>query len=321
MSTQFGSSKRWASFSVLLLLFLAKSFEAACASSEAAKGTTVSGEFVGNSPCGETIQQLLRIPLHTNSDIIRWRVMLLGDGKSSSKGEYELSCEYGPAVANTPGSVHKGKLVKRKGTWKISNGIRSNPSAVVCELQGAVSFYKVDENILQILNPDRSLMVGNDGWSYTLNRSEASEKPGALIPAGSPATSYTIAPLSKGPGVFGIFEGRTPCEGIARELKLPAHGPKAKWLITLYQNAETGLPTTYKAEGTLFREKVRTGNWSIIRGARKESIIYQLGTAETQPPLLLLKGDDNVIFFLSQERIPLVGNADFSYTLNRNRDL
>jgi hypothetical protein len=33
--------------------------------------------------------------------------------------------------------------------------------------------------------------------------------------------------------------------------------------------------------------------------------------------LTLLKGDENVLFFLNQHGAPLAGNAEFSYTLHR----
>jgi len=45
--------------------------------------------------------------------------------------------------------------------------------------------------------------------------------------------------------------------------------------------------------------------------------VYQLAATPQQSPLLLMKGDDNVLFFLSQKREPLVGHSEFSYTLNR----
>jgi hypothetical protein len=37
----------------------------------------------------------------------------------------------------------------------------------------------------------------------------------------------------------------------------------------------------------------------------------------TEPALLLLKADDNILFLLDQNREPMVGHAEFSYTLNR----
>jgi hypothetical protein len=190
------------------------------------------------------------------------------------------------------------------------------------ELNGAVSLVQVDTNILHVLNPDRSLMIGNGGWSYTLNRAEHSEKPvDRVLALAQPDMPYRISPLATGPTVFGVFEGRTPCQGIARELKISVDAActKAKWRVSLYQNPETLAPTTYKVEGSLHRRGAREGNWTLIRGTQKgpNAIVYRLAPTKTEPALFLLKGDDNVLFFLDQDRNPLVGHGDFSYTLNR----
>jgi hypothetical protein len=118
-----------------------------------------------------------------------------------------------------------------------------------------------------------------------------------------------------------VFEGRSPCHGIARELKIPTHAGciKAKWRVTLYQNEKTSGPTTYKIEGTLQRQNVREGAWNIVRGTKRDpnTTVYQLNASGNEAPLFLLKGDDNVLFFLDQKREPMVGHAEFSYTLNR----
>jgi hypothetical protein len=94
---------------------------------------------------------------------------------------------------------------------------------------------------------------------------------------------------------------------------------KSKWRVTLYQNPETSAPTTYKVEGSLFRAGAREGTWSITQGSTVDpkATVYQLDATNTQPALFFLKGDDNVLFFLSQNRELLVGHAEFSYTLNR----
>jgi hypothetical protein len=47
------------------------------------------------------------------------------------------------------------------------------------------------------------------------------------------------------------------------------------------------------------------------------AIIYRLEPAKGHALLHLLKGDDNVLFFLDKKQKPLVGHAEFSYTLNR----
>ena len=200
----------------------------------------------------------------------------------------------------------------------------AKPDRVVYRLtadksQRSLSFVKIGDNLLHLLNPDGSLMVGNGGWSYTLNRADQAEKPGDA--SVTPDMSYKISPLATGPNVFGVFEGRSPCHGIARELKLPQHAGcmKVKWRITLYQNPETSAPTTYKVEGTLHRQGAREGAWSIVHGTKADTkaIVYQLSPTQTEAALLLWKADENVLFFLNRDLEPMVGHADFSYTLNR----
>lgn len=284
--------------------------------------SSVFGVFVGSSPFGESIWSLLQIPADADSDLIQWRLTLYQDAKALTPAGYKLYCDYGATAPGTPGLQKKKNTVEREGQWTTSKGTKSNPDAVVYELNGAVSFFKVDDHILHVLNRDRSLMIGTGGWSYTLNRVERSEKPGDMALAmARPSQSYTISPVATGPSVFGVFEGRSPCQGIARELKLSQDAGciKAKWRVTLYQNPETLAPTTYKVEGTLHRQDAREGNWTIIRGTETEpqAIVYCLEPTKTEAGLFLLKGDDNVLFFLDQNRKPLVGHADFSYTLNR----
>jgi len=81
-----------------------------------------------------------------------------------------------------------------------------------------------------------------------------------------------------------------------------------------YQDPKTKAPTTYKIECTLHRKQVREGTWSVVRD--KGAVVYHLANTKTEADLFLLKGGDNVLFFLGQDRKPLVGHDDFSYTLN-----
>jgi hypothetical protein len=155
-----------------------------------------------------------------------------------------------------------------------------------------------------------------------LNRAESAETLGTPAPPpATPPESYTILPLETGPAVFGIFAGRTPYQGIARHLKKDANarGTKLKWLVTLFQNPATLTPTTYRLEGTLYRRNIREGKWSIVHGTETDpnAIIYLLEPTQTEAELSLLKGDENILFFMDGHRKPLVGHAEFSYTLNR----
>src|SRR5688500_15173847 len=108
--------------------------------------------------------------------------------------------------------------------------------------------------------------------------------------------------------VYGSFEGRTPCQEIARELDLYAGQPeserakciKRKWGLTLYYDSVTHEPTTYNIIG--IGEKSGNGTWHIIKGTHTnaDAIVYQLDMADRS--LFLLKGDDNVLFILDHDQ-------------------
>jgi hypothetical protein len=276
-------------------------------------------EFVGSSPCDSAIRALLRIPAEVDAELMEWKLSLHQDSKTESPAKFTLRCDYGPTIAGKPGLGKRTGTVERQGRWSIRKGTNENPDAVVYELAGAVALVQIDKDVLHVLNRDRSLMVGNGGWSYTLSRASTAEKPGDASRAAD--LSYPIAAVSAGRGVSGVFEGRTPCHGIARALKQPEHPGciKAKWRVTLYQDPKSGAPTTYKVEGTLYRKAAREGKWSIERGASGDTppVVYRLAPTETDGALYLIRGDGNVLFFLDQNRRPLVGHAEFSYTLNR----
>ncbi len=267
----------------------------------------VGGVFVGSTPAGEAIRRRLGIPAQGGTaDPLMWQLTLHGD-PSSGPASYELR------IVNA---------LERKGQWRVAPPERSQRGARVHELDGAVSLVEVGENLLHVLDEDRSLMQGDGGWSYTLNRVGSIEPPGAgpLAPGFDPP-SYTLAPLASGASVKGVFEGRTPCQGISRALGLATHPGciKAKWRLTLFQDPVTQAPTTYRIEGSLHWRQAREGRWAVERGtpARADAVVYQLEPSHGEAGLQLLEGDANVLFFLDADRRPMVGHAEFSYTLNR----
>jgi hypothetical protein len=305
-----------------ILLAIGSAMSGLNGQASATNAPSVFGVFAGSSPCGDAIRQLLRIPSDVAADLVQWKLTLYQDPKTLAPSRYELRYEYGATASGKPGLAAGVRTQQQQGAWSIGKGITSNPDAIVYELNGAVSLVQVDANILHVLNPDRSLMTGNGGWSYVLNRTEQSEKSvHPMLARFQPDMSYRISPLATGPTVFGVFEGRSPCQGIARELKIPvaAACTKAKWRVTLYQDPETLAPTVYKVEGSLQPRGAREGSWTLMRGTQQDpnAIVYRLEPTRTEPALLLLKGDDNVLFLLDQNRRPLVGHGDFSYALNR----
>jgi hypothetical protein len=121
--------------------------------------------------------------------------------------------------------------------------------------------------------------------------------------------------------LLGVFDGRTPCKVLATYLnEFP--GPeciKIKWRLTLFVDSISNEPSRFELIGITYKkENPRVGNWQILKGshADPQAIVYQLNQSG-KPPLLIQKGDNNILFFLDKEKRLLVGNRDFSYTLNR----
>lgn len=110
-----------------------------------------------------------------------------------------------------------------------------------------------------------------------------------------------------------VFVGTTPADAAVRErplqISVPRGCTKAKWRIALYQDAATRAPTTYRIEGSLFRQGAAEGRWSIARD----------GSYRLEHSLHLRKGDDDVLYILDRSDRPLVGHEDFSDTLDRRR--
>ena len=119
------------------------------------------------------------------------------------------------------------------------------------------------------------------------------------------------------------YIGRTPCQEIAEEINIKPGEDcfKLKWLLTLKFDPRTHEPTVYELARTGHRQSLIKGKWNIIKGSPSDpdAIIYQLDPDKSRGSILLLRADKNVLFFLDKQRNPLIGNADFSYTLNRKQ--
>ena len=150
--------------------------------------------------------------------------------------------------------------------------------------------------------------------SATINAQDARQ-------ANVPFKTTSRTPVPTGPSVLGEFHGRFPASEIARDWKITIRPEtwKVKWALTLYQDSTTHQPTTYRLRGTLNRSAVREGKWAIVRGTKNDpnTIVYQLDSDKPDVSIYLLKGDDDVLFMLDQQRNFRVGTDYLSYTLNR----
>ena len=148
-----------------------------------------------------------------------------------------------------------------------------------------------------------------------------------LLPGGFRASTSTASGMLSAPGLvspkdslFGVFEGRTPCGPIATGFTgFPAQNcEKIKWRLTLYRDAAARRPTTWIYDGT---RTTRRGRWEIatVPGADGSRAIYHLNAEGAGRVLSFLSIDENVLLLLDRELKVVVGDASWSYALNRVR--
>lgn len=130
--------------------------------------------------------------------------------------------------------------------------------------------------------------------------------------------SITFSEPPRGTDIYGVFEGRTPSD-ISRILGGARTGSDLlKWQVIFYKDTLTGQPTVYTLTVGFSDHQHLKGVWKIVRGMKGDpkAIVYALSYGAGKV-LYLLKGDENVLFILDEDRGFLVGNRDLSYTLNR----
>jgi NlpE N-terminal domain len=295
-------------------------------------GPSTPGVFVGSSPCAYISRSLLKIPETADCELIKWHLTLYSDPSTLAPTTYELNYFYGLPEQGTNGLSRVRTKVERKGRWTAVRGTRTDPDAIVYRLDGdkpqeSLSFLKLDDYLVHLLDRDGGLMVGSAGWSYTLNRvgdygrQTQQTRPLSISTVESSAPTPSVPPVTADSVVLGAFVGRSPCRDAAIQLNkaVKADCVKVKWDLTLYRNPSTLTPTTYKLKGTFYRERIREGKWTIVRGIKvnPDAIVYQLDPDKPQESLSFFKAADNILFFLDKERNLLIGNGDFSYTLNK----
>ena len=229
----------------------------------------------------------------------------------------------------TKGFEEGSKKIELKGKCSVEKGIPKNANRAVYVLHADVSgislsFLQPDQNLLHLLNEDKSLVNGTGAWSYTLNRTDpVRSQPTTFIPNEISAT-LTVTNSD----TVGVFDGRTPCDKHFRALKdIPAAGCQiVKCRLILLRDKKTQGPgnfllyTIYVGNGDNNRH-ITTGKWKLIKATadNTSAIIYRLepDAPASNQPILLLKADDNILFFIDSDGRMMVGNSYASYTLNR----
>ena len=255
--------------------------------------------YHGSTPAHPDVRDFLGISLSDSLDFIRWNVVMGED-------RYQLNCQYGLSKANTNGFINEKKVA--------FSGPLSKQGYYYHLQKGNKTFYvkEINSNLLHLLDKNKAMLIGNGGYSYALNI----DKP---IKTGHLNLQVKQAP----PEYYMAFQGRTPCQPLAK-LLAQNKGPeciKMKWYIILYIDSVTKKPTYYLKGGMGYRkETMAKGNWEITQG-KDGRVIYKLDPEKKVNAVYLVKADDNILFFTDSEGNLLVGNEDFSYTLNRTKDM
>jgi hypothetical protein len=292
----------------------------ACASVAHADG----GIFVGSTPCGAHVVRFLGIPAQAKCDVVRWELSLAVDAKSETPGPATAQVEYG--IDGQPLTK-----LRRDLAWAAVNGTAERKDAQVVELKrgsASVKLWRVSDETLHFLDAKGQLLVGNGGRGYALSLAGA-RKPDPPA-AAAPDIPYKLLPVTSGANVYGVFEGRTPCE-IAKVVNIatPAGCFKLTWRLTLFQDPKTKAPASYRLEGSLFPDGPREGALTPLSGtpfdAAAQVVRLELPDADragfirgkSAEPIHLMRGDENVLFFLDNGGKLGLGNRDFNYVLNR----
>ena len=128
-------------------------------------------EFVGSTPCHALAREFLRIPANAACECIQWQ-LTFHSSDVAGRGAYTLVTTHGVSETNGAGFFQNGTRTEATGQWTRTTGRRDR---TVYQLQAtapsrSLSLARIDENLLHLLTRDGQLMVGNDSWSCTLNR-------------------------------------------------------------------------------------------------------------------------------------------------------
>jgi hypothetical protein len=267
-------------FFVSLLLFVS------CASSK-------ERTFIASTPANTLVRTFLGISLKDSVDFIRWRLTL-------TDRSYILHCSYGIGKPNTNGFINGGRSIEINGLVKFEND-----SYLLQQEDRVLKLAEINMNLLHILDEKNHLLKGNGGWSYTLNNS---------LPKGAGKLRFVNGQIS--PKDSMVFEGRTPC-GIPGLLQPGNSCYKLKWLVILYGNPMDNELGQFRVFIPGWRNNGgKQGEWEITKRT-DNSIIYKLNDENGNGFLYLSKLDEDVLMFTDAMGNLLVGNEDFSYTLNR----
>jgi hypothetical protein len=253
--------------------------------------------YVGSTPAHRAVREFLGISQNDSIDFIRWKLVIRADS-------FEALCSYGIGKPGTKGFQNE-KRTNFSGTFK-----KAGHRFYLSHGDKTFSMLEVNPAIVHLLDEKQRLLTGNGGFSYTLNTDK-------------PYKSNHVNLQFKESRIENemLFHGRTPCTELSAMIgaQQGSDCEKLKWYLELHTDPASGAPSYFEIQGTPYRQQGKvTGKWERIQ-RDDGNVLYKLTPERQSYSLYLLRADENVLFFTDAEGNLLVGNEDFSYTLNRRK--
>jgi hypothetical protein len=264
--------------------------------------------FTASTPCDAALKMHLGLDTSTAIDFIRWQLSTAP--QQAEAGQFELKINYGLVQNNTSGFINGGHHRLYDGQYAI----RTDAQGPVLHLQAQglkLQLRQIHPDLLLFLDEGGAVKIGNGGWSYCLNRQP--DLP-ALTDFSEKIPQFSLFENGQ---LQATFDGRTPCREIsdALDLGLPRSCIKLKWRIIFQQHQAHAQAGTFVLK-RIFRQAEQTsGKWSLENQSGNSVIKMQFDGMDKT--LHLLQIGEGVLIFSDQQGQPYVGNADFSFGLNR----
>jgi len=131
--------------------------------------------FAASTPCSNGTRPLPGISANAGCELIKWNLVLFHNPTTLQPTIFQLNCTYGLPLQGTTGFIGGGTKVSLTGKWVILKGTPANSNAVIYQLNAdksgmTLSFLKLGDDLLHLLDSEKRLMIGNGAWSYTLNK-------------------------------------------------------------------------------------------------------------------------------------------------------
>ena len=131
--------------------------------------------FVGTTPCGQMIRPMHKVSQEADCALVKWTLTLYQDPVTLKPTTYKLSAINRFIVKGTNQYSEPGIKSEGEGKWTIVQGTKTNPNSILYRLESgntetSISFLKISDKLIHLLNNEGRLMIGNEFFSYTLNR-------------------------------------------------------------------------------------------------------------------------------------------------------